>query len=52
MFVGEKLVTWRSKKHKIVALSSVEVEYRVMAKGLCERLWLKRLLTEIGGPLL
>jgi hypothetical protein len=48
MFVGGNLVTWRSKKQKVVALSSAEAEFRGMAKGLCELLWIKRLLTEIG----
>jgi len=48
MFVGGNLVTWRSKKQKVVALSSAEAEFRGMAKGLCELLWLRRLLTEIG----
>ena len=47
-FVKGNLVTWRSKKQKVVALSSAEAEFRGMAKGLCELLWLKRLLTEIG----
>ncbi|RVW60435.1 Retrovirus-related Pol polyprotein from transposon RE1 [Vitis vinifera] len=45
-FVGGNLVTWRSKKQKVVALSSAEAEFRGMAKGLCELLWL--ILTEIG----
>lgn len=49
-FVGGNLVTWRSKKQKVVALSSAEAEFRGMAKGLCELLWLKRLLTEVGLP--
>lgn len=31
-----------------MALSSAEAEYRGMVKGLCELLWLKTLLTEIG----
>jgi hypothetical protein len=48
MFVGGNLVTWRSKKQKVVALSSAEAEFRGMAKGLCELLWIRRLLTEIG----
>lgn len=48
MFVGGNLVTWRSKKQKVVALSSAEAEFRGMAKGLCELLWIKRLLTELG----
>ena len=47
-FVGGNLVTWRSKKQKVVALSSAEAKFRGMAKGLCELLWLKRLLAEIG----
>lgn len=47
-FVGGNLVTWKSKKQKVVALSSVEAEFRGMAKGLCELLWLRRLLIEIG----
>ncbi|RVX03526.1 Retrovirus-related Pol polyprotein from transposon RE1 [Vitis vinifera] len=47
-FIGGNLVTWKSKKQKVVALSSAEAEFRGMAKGLCELLWLKRLLTEIG----
>lgn len=32
----------------MVALSTIEAEFRGMAKGLCELLWLMRLLTEIG----
>ena len=47
-FVGGNLVTWRGKKQKVVALSSAEVEFRGMAKGVCELLWLRRLLSEIG----
>ena len=47
-FVGGNLVTWRSKKQKVVTLLGVEAEFKGMAKGLCEFLWLKRQLTEIG----
>ena len=47
-FVGGNLVTWRSKKQNVVALSSAEAEFRSMTKGICELLWLKRLLIEIG----
>jgi len=36
------------EKQKVVALSSAEAEFRGMAKGLCELLWLRRLLTNIG----
>ncbi|KAB2605294.1 hypothetical protein D8674_005011 [Pyrus ussuriensis x Pyrus communis] len=45
-FVGGNLVTWLSKKQKVVVLSSAEAEYRGMAKGECEILWLRRLLVD------
>ena len=44
------MVTWRSKKQKVVALSSAEAEFRGVKSGLMEILWLRRLLTEIGFP--
>ncbi|KAJ0666336.1 putative RNA-directed DNA polymerase [Helianthus annuus] len=48
--VGGNLVTWRSKKQKVVALSSAEAEFRGIARGLAEALWVRKLLTEIGYP--
>lgn len=47
-FVRGNSITWKSKKEKVVSLSSVEAEFRGMTNGLCELLWLKRLLTKIG----
>lgn len=47
-FVGGNLVTWRSKKQNVVARSSVEIEYRGMTLGICEALWLKFLLQDLG----
>lgn len=47
-FVGGNLVTWRSKKQNVVALSSAESEFQGMSKGLCELLWLRKLMTELG----
>jgi Reverse transcriptase (RNA-dependent DNA polymerase) len=49
-FVEGNLVTWKRKKQNIVALSSVEVEFRAMSKGICELLWLRKLLKELGYP--
>ena len=43
-FEGGNLVTWRSKKQMVVALSNAEAEFRGMVKGICELLQLKRLL--------
>ncbi|BBH02498.1 ABC-2 type transporter family protein [Prunus dulcis] len=48
IFMGANLVTWRSKKQKVVALSSAEAEFRGMTKGICELIWLKTLLTKLG----
>ena len=46
--VGGNLVTWRSKKQKVVALSSAKVEFKGFAKGITEILWLRNLLTKLG----
>ena len=53
--VWGNLVTWRSKKQNVVARSSAEAEYRAMAHGVCEVIWLKRLFEELNikfnGPI-
>ncbi|KAH9726803.1 hypothetical protein KPL70_008430 [Citrus sinensis] len=47
-FVEGNLVTWRSKKQKVVARSSAEAEFRGMAQGVCEMLWIKNILKDLG----
>ena len=47
-FVGGNLVTWRSKKQKVVARSSAEAEFRGMVHGICELLWIRRVLGDLG----
>ena len=47
-FVGGNLVTWRSKKQNVVARSNAEAEYRGMAQAVCELLWLRNLLKNLG----
>ena len=47
-FVGGNLVTWRSKKQNVVARSSAEVEFRGMTLGICEALWLRLILMDLG----
>ena len=49
-FLGGNLVTWRSKKQKVVALSSAEAEFRGISKAVYDLIWLRSLLTEIGYP--
>lgn len=45
--VWGNLANWRSKKQTVVALSSAKAELRVLAKGTCELICLKRLLEEL-----
>ncbi|RVW52517.1 Retrovirus-related Pol polyprotein from transposon TNT 1-94 [Vitis vinifera] len=47
-YVWGNLVTWRSKKQSVVARSSAEAEFRAMAHGICEGMWLQRILKELG----
>ena len=46
-FIGGNLVTWRSKKQNVVARSSAEAEFRALANGVCEGLWLKRFFEDL-----
>ena len=41
VFIGGNLISWKSKKHDVVAKSSVEAEYRAMTLATCELIWLK-----------
>ncbi|KAL0745519.1 hypothetical protein Bca101_101979 [Brassica carinata] len=42
-FIGGNLVTWKSKKQKVVSCSSAEAEYRAMLKLTNELVWIKGL---------
>ena len=42
--LGGNFVTWRSKQQNIVMGSSVEVEFCIIAQGICELLWLNIIL--------
>ena len=46
-FLGGNLVTWKSKKQSVVARSSAKAEFRAMAQGICELLWLKIILEDL-----
>ena len=46
--IGGNLVTWKTKKQKVVSCSSAEAEYRAMRRLTTECIWLKQLLGDLG----
>ncbi|CAA6673463.1 unnamed protein product [Spirodela intermedia] len=49
--IGGNLVTWQSQKQRVVAQSSVEAEFRAMALGICEGIWIKNILNDLQIPM-
>ncbi|KAE8676644.1 hypothetical protein F3Y22_tig00111582pilonHSYRG00249 [Hibiscus syriacus] len=47
-FMGDIAFTWMSKKQPIVTLSTCEAEYVVATSCVCQAIWLRNLLKEIG----
>ncbi|XP_019420723.1 PREDICTED: uncharacterized protein LOC109330910 [Lupinus angustifolius] len=47
-FIGQSLVSWKSKKQRFVSRSSVEAEYKAMTLASCEAQWLVSLLHDLG----
>lgn len=50
MFIGDSLVSWKSKKQQIVSLSSAEAEYRAMCMVTKELIWISNLLKDLRVP--
>ena len=48
VFIGNSLVSWKSKKQQTVLTSSTKVECRAMTIASCELTWLLSLLKEFG----
>jgi hypothetical protein len=51
VFLGDSLISWSSKRQPTVSRSSAEAEYRAVANGVAEVIWLRQLLKEIHHPL-
>ncbi|KAL8128694.1 hypothetical protein V2J09_017849 [Rumex salicifolius] len=47
VFHGPNLISWTSKKQRVVARSSTEAEYRALAYTSAELLWIKQLLQDL-----
>ncbi|GKD01763.1 ribonuclease H-like domain-containing protein [Tanacetum coccineum] len=48
VFLGDSLVTWKSKKQTTLSKSSAEAEYRSMGSATYEVIWLSNLLGDMG----
>ena len=46
-FMFGNLIKWRYKKQNMVARSSAEAKFSSIAHGICEVLWIKRVLEEL-----
>ncbi|KAG7560201.1 Zinc finger CCHC-type [Arabidopsis thaliana x Arabidopsis arenosa] len=47
VYLGNSLISWKSKKQNVVSRSSTEAEYRSLAQATCELIWLQQLLKDL-----
>ncbi|KAL0288552.1 UNVERIFIED_CONTAM: Retrovirus-related Pol polyprotein from transposon RE1 [Sesamum angustifolium] len=48
VFLGNALVSWKTKKQLVVSRSTAEAEYRSMAAAVCKLRWFSYLLIDSG----
>lgn len=51
VFLGNSLVSWKTKKQATVSKSSAEAEYRALASTVCELQWITYILQDLQVPL-
>lgn len=47
IFLGDFLISWKTKKQKVVSKSSTEAEYRSMSQTTSEVVWIEGLLQDL-----
>ncbi|GJT89666.1 putative RNA-directed DNA polymerase [Tanacetum coccineum] len=48
VFMGESLMSWKSKKQSMLSKSSAKAEYRAMNSVTCEVIWILKILAELN----
>ncbi|GJT31522.1 putative RNA-directed DNA polymerase [Tanacetum coccineum] len=48
VYLGNCLVSWKSKRQTVLAKSSAEAEFRAMSSVACEIIWILKILTELN----
>jgi hypothetical protein len=48
IFIGPNLISWSSRKQPTISRSSTDAEYKALANGTAEALWIQSVLKELG----
>eukprot|EP00253_Pinus_taeda_P003092 PITA_03092 len=50
--LGSAAISWYNRKHRSVALSSVEAEYMAASQAACEAIWMRKILVGLFGQMM